>query len=57
MIIYYCLNCKQEVKPVMGKFQHPHMGIQSAYVCPTCGKPITYKEDNRDLPRMPKTES
>jgi len=51
-IIYYCEHCKKEIRPIMGKIQHPHLGETNAYVCPDCGRPPKISEDNRYNPSV-----
>lgn len=31
---YYCEKCGAYVIPIMGAFQHPHLGVQACKICP-----------------------
>ena len=47
---YYCGQCKAFVSPVMGEFEHPHLGWRATYVCPTCNHMVYLKVKDEVIP-------
>ena len=41
---YYCSKCRRFVIPRPGQFQHPDLGIKTAYLCPICGTHVYVKK-------------
>lgn len=41
---YWCDKCKGFVVPVIGHFNHPHLGERTAYICPKDSNLVYPKE-------------